>query len=55
MEALAKETMVSSETNDEQRRPYSAPRLTIHGNAKTLTANLEAGATDGKGGSHLDA
>jgi hypothetical protein len=52
MEELTMQTEMKPQ--EAERRPYAPPRLEVHGTAAKLTANLDAGATDGKGGSHLD-
>jgi hypothetical protein len=54
MEEIKLQVKNEEPAGDDQRRAYVTPRLTVHGNATRLTANLDAGATDGKGGSHLD-
>ena len=54
MEESKQQAKSMKQAGNDQRRAYTSPRLTVHGSATKLTANLDAGATDGKGGSHLD-
>ena len=36
-----------------ERRPYSPPRIVVHGTVATVTGFLKGGSNDGKGGSDI--